>query len=136
LSESLSLSNGQLMSTLAGAASAFVDIMAGFYTTKVFSISTDKKRLEIEINDRNLQIQQKNEIVKSYELKRDKEIEEDEDEMIDSFITHISHSTIVAFKPLDSPDKIIAYFKELYEIETELSDRVIKKLYPFKICGN
>jgi formiminotetrahydrofolate cyclodeaminase len=67
LSESLTLSNGQLMSTLAGAACAFVAILAGFYTTKIFSISTDKNRLKNEIDSLSLKLQHKREIPKKYE---------------------------------------------------------------------
>jgi hypothetical protein len=128
LSESLTLSNGQLMSTLAGAASAFVAILAGFYTTKIFSISTDKNRLKKEIDSLSLKLQHKREIVKKYEEQRDKEIEEDEDEMINSFISHIDSPTTFILQSLNSFDKVIKYYAIYYRIEGKVSDRGIKKL--------
>lgn len=49
-----SLVDTQLMLTIAQASATFVAIMAGFFTTKIISISSDKKRIESRIVEGNI----------------------------------------------------------------------------------
>lgn len=46
-----SIVDTQLMLTIAQASATFVAIMAGFFTTKIISISSDKKRIENKISE-------------------------------------------------------------------------------------
>jgi len=84
-----SLANGQLMSTLAGAASTFVAILAGFYTTKIFSISTDKNRFQNKINELELEIGHRKDNAKDLKTQIDRRQQEKDDDKINSFVENL-----------------------------------------------
>jgi len=61
-----SLVDTQLMLTIAQASATFVAIMAGFFTTKIISISSDKKRIENKIAEGNITRQDKEIKIRDY----------------------------------------------------------------------
>ena len=61
-----SMADTQLMLTIAQASATFVAIMAGFFTTKVISISSDRKRIENKITEDNIIRQGKEVKIRGY----------------------------------------------------------------------
>jgi outer membrane murein-binding lipoprotein Lpp len=116
------------MSTLAGAASTFVAILAGFYTTKIFSISTDKTRLQSKINELELEIEHKKEYAKNLKIQIDKWQEEKDDDKIKYFEENLGTALMLYDKPVNSYDDIIEMWKKYWNSESEPSESILKKL--------
>jgi hypothetical protein len=128
LSESLPLSNGQLLSTLAQAAATFVAIVAGFYTTKIITISTDKNRLEYQKNQNKLEIEHRKNTANSLKIQIDKRQEEKDNDLIDFFMENMASTRIRYKMPLNNPDDLIKIWKKYWDTESEPSEAIAKKL--------
>jgi len=116
------------MSTLAGAASAFVAILSGFYTTKVFSISTDKKRFENKINEINLELEHRNENAANMWIEIDAVVDQKEDERINYFVEELGSFSSLNEITVDSYENIVNLYKKWLELDSEPSGRVLQKL--------
>ena len=81
--------NSELMFALAETSAIFVAILAGFYTTKIISIGSDKKRLESRIHETRTEISWTSAKIDLLESKIDKEIRETEDRLLQYFIDDI-----------------------------------------------
>jgi len=66
MAESIVFANPDLMFALAQISAVFVAIIAGFYTTKVLSISNERKRLRNRIEEIDLEINGKKPIINNY----------------------------------------------------------------------
>jgi outer membrane murein-binding lipoprotein Lpp len=116
------------MSTLAGAASTFVAILAGFYTTKIFSISTDKNRLQNKMNQLELEIGHKKDNARDLKTQIDKWQEEKDDDKIKFFEENLGTAIMLYDKPVNSYDDIKEMWKKYWNLESEPSESILKKL--------
>lgn len=128
LSESLHLSSGQLMSTLAEAAATFVAIVAGFYTTKIFTLKTDKNRVEYKINQLKLEIEYRKKTANNLKLQIDERQEELDNEVINYFVEHMGSAKLMFKIPVNTYDDIIKLWKKYWNTESEPSETIAKKL--------
>jgi hypothetical protein len=121
-----SLANGQLMSTLAEAAATFVAIVAGFYTTKIFSIKSDKNRLDSSIKQLKLEKEHISLDVNYYKSEIQKIDDKELDEYVEEFIDELKNKVKTSPMVIHSKDDIIKYYKELSG--NEPSEKVVRKI--------
>lgn len=94
-----SLANGQLMSTLAEAAATFVAIVAGFYTTKIFTLKTDKNRVEYKLKQLKLEIEHRKNVASNLKIQVDERQEEKDNDIINYFVKNVAKAKIKARYP-------------------------------------
>jgi hypothetical protein len=67
----------------------FVAIIAGFYTTKVISLTSDKRRILHKINALDIEIQTKNDYLESLKKTQSDTLNREDTEGIDAFIEFV-----------------------------------------------
>lgn len=105
--------NVPLMLTIAQASATFVAIIAGFFTTKIISISNDRKRILNKLAECNIQLQGRNDILSEYEGTIEEIYEKWGQEKISGFISEI----------LEEPGLRLYTLDEIENINSELKTR-------------
>jgi hypothetical protein len=85
--------NVPLMLTIAQASATFVAIIAGFFTTKIISISNDRKRIENKLAECNIQLEGRENILSEYENTVEEIYEKWGQEKIGDFVKEILEET-------------------------------------------
>jgi hypothetical protein len=78
--------NAQLMFTIAQVSSAFVAIVAGFYTSKIITISSEKQRIQNKIAETNTEIEHRAKIANVYQGRVDETLSKWAKERVDDFV--------------------------------------------------
>ena len=145
-----SMVDTQLMLTIAQASATFVAIMAGFFTTKVISISSDRKRIENKITEDNIIRQGKEVKIRGYKEIISNIEQRQAERSVDSFVNDLldepaldiytleqlkhKYAEKYMFEPNEYEIKILdkEYDKITKKIKKEMEDRAVH----FKITGN
>jgi hypothetical protein len=117
----------ELMLTIAQVSATFVAIIAGFYTTKILSISSEKQRVRNKIKEIEAEINQRNDNVLVYQ-DRIKEIYLNRARR---FVDHFADTLILEDDLKDyTLEEIIAKYKELeYEEPDEYDLQILSEEY-------
>src|ERR671930_709499 len=129
-----SMVDTQLMLTIAQASATFVAIMAGFFTTKIISISSDKKRIESKIAEDDIKRQGKEMKIMDYKeiignIERRKA-----ERSVDSFVNDLLDEPLLNIYTLEQLKHKYAekYMFEPNEYEIKILDkeygRITKKI--------
>jgi hypothetical protein len=145
-----SMVDTQLMLTIAQASATFVAIMAGFFTTKIISISSDKKRIESKIAEDDIKRQGKEMKIMDYKeiignierRKAERSVDSFVNDLLDEPLLNIytleqlkhKYAEKYMFEPNEYEIKILdkEYGRITKKIQKEMEDRAVH----FKITGN
>lgn len=75
-----------LMNTIAQSSATFIAITAGFFTTKIISLSTEKSRLERRKNEIESELRATSQKQSEYKKQMDNLSEKDASERVDDFV--------------------------------------------------
>jgi hypothetical protein len=114
------------MLTIVQASATFVAIIAGFFTTKIISISNDRKKLENKLVECNIQLQGRRNILSEYEGTIEGIYEKWGQEEIVSFVSDM-------LKEIDlhlyTVDELESRFHEKYLNPSEQHLRILRERY-------
>lgn len=111
------------MYTLAGAASTFVAIIAGFYTTKIFSITADINHLKNKSKQIELEIDWKSQNVQRLEEQINSKIDKDNEKHVNYFLEEMKSEYS---QRIESFDQILQYYETFWEKKP--FENIVKKL--------
>lgn len=116
------------MSTLAEAAATFVAILAGFYTTKIFTLKTDKNRVEYKLKQLTLEIEHRKNVASTLRIHVDERQEEKDNDIINYFVKNMAKARLMFDIPVNTYDDVIKLWKKYWNTESEPSETIAKKL--------
>ncbi len=114
------------MATLAQSAATFVAILAGFYTTKIISISSEKKKIEQKVHEIENEIRWRTKRSVVLNNKKQEILQEGEEKSVNWFIEWVTTRPFFA-ENIDSEENIIKSFTEVLGVNpTEYQKKVLK----------
>lgn len=115
--------NAQLMFTIAQVSAAFVAIIAGFYTSKIITISSEKQRIRNKIAEIDAEIEQRTKIADKYQGKLDEVFSKWATDAVQDFTGDLlaDESDLREY----TLDELLVKFKEITNEEPDSYERAI-----------
>ena len=116
-----------LLHTIAQTSATFVAIIAGFYTTKIISLSNEQRRILQRINELDNELQEKTVYYNSLKETESETENRWDEEIINGFIEHITGDFYI-YEQIKSIEDLREWFPKLYDQPlTENQDRILKE---------
>ena len=119
-----------LFHSIAQTSATFVAIIAGFYTTKIISLSNDKRRILQRINELDNEIQAKKVYLEGLKNTESDTTNRWDREYVSGFINYI-YSNFNAYEQIHSFEDLRKWYKKYYgQSLTENEERILKENSP------
>jgi hypothetical protein len=118
-----------LMHTIAQASATFIAILAGFYTAKVLSISSDKERIRRRIKEVKREIDNKRTDIRNLANEINSIQNKWDEERVDYFTEHIA-TTLSSVGKINNLNDLKQYFRNFFNLpSSENEERILADKY-------
>ncbi len=118
----MKMADTQLMYTIAQVSAAFVAIIAGFYTSRILSLSSEKQRIQNKISEIETEIDERSKTAEGYQARLDEYYQEDAEEVVKRFTSELLAEDVLSEFVFDD---LLANFKKLELREPDKYERAI-----------